>query len=128
VDSNILLVIDVSGSMAWDSGVNGLSRLDLAKQAINTLLDKYDAMGDIKVQIVTFSSGATPASAGVGIDRRGQEPDRNAHADGATYYDSAATKAQQAFATSGKLDGAQNVSYFFSDGEPKLGPRHDLHA
>ncbi|MEN5238329.1 MULTISPECIES: retention module-containing protein [Pseudomonas] len=121
VDSNILLVIDVSGSMAWDSGVNGLSRLDLAKQAINTLLDKYDAMGDIKVQIVTFSSGATQqAQTWVSIGEA-KNLIAGLHADGATYYDSAATKAQQAFATSGRIDGAQNVSYFFSDGEPSSG-------
>jgi VCBS repeat-containing protein len=59
IDSNLLLVIDVSGSMADHSGVSGLSRMDLAKQAISALLDKYDAMGDVKVQIVTFSSSAT---------------------------------------------------------------------
>ncbi len=45
IDSNLLIVLDVSGSMADDSGVPGLSRLDLAKQAISALLDKYDDLG-----------------------------------------------------------------------------------
>ncbi|WP_256676735.1 VWA domain-containing protein, partial [Pseudomonas sp. PICF6] len=59
IDSNLLIVLDVSGSMADPSGVPGLSRLDLAKQAISALLDKYDDLGDVKVQLVTFSSSAT---------------------------------------------------------------------
>ncbi len=59
IDSNILIVLDISGSMADASGVPGLSRLALAKQAISALLDKYDDLGDVKVQLVTFSSSAT---------------------------------------------------------------------
>jgi uncharacterized protein YegL len=121
VDSNILLVIDVSGSMAWGLRREWPEPAGPGQQAINTLLDKYDAMGDIKVQIVTFSSGATQqAQTWVSIGEA-KNLIAGLHADGATYYDSAATKAQQAFATSGKLDGAQNVSYFFSDGEPSSG-------
>ncbi|MCP8635849.1 retention module-containing protein [Pseudomonas mosselii] len=121
VDSNILLVVDVSSSMAASSGVPGLTRLELAKQAINALLDKYDEMGDIKVQIVTFGTGAeikTPVWVSISEAKSliaGLNPG------GSTYYDSAATKAQEAFATTGKLVGAQNISYFFSDGEPTNG-------
>ncbi|WP_460416290.1 retention module-containing protein [Pseudomonas sp. microsymbiont 2] len=121
VDSNILLVVDVSSSMAAGSGVPGLTRLELAKQAINALLDKYDEMGDIKVQIVTFGTGAevkTPIWVSISEAKSliaGLTPG------GSTYYDSAATKAQEAFATTGKLVGAQNISYFFSDGEPTNG-------
>jgi len=121
VDSNILLVIDVSGSMNVDSGVQGLSRLALAKQAINALLDKYDDMGDIKVQIVTFATGAwvkTPVWVSIA---EAKSIVAGLSADGSTYYDSAATKAQEAFVTSGKIAGAQNISYFFSDGVPTNG-------
>ncbi|MFD3210478.1 retention module-containing protein [Pseudomonas sp. LR_7] len=121
VDSNILLVIDVSGSMNDASGVPGLSRLDLAKQAIGALLDKYDEMGDIKVQIVTFATGATVKSAQWVSIVEAKAIVAGLSADGSTYYDAAATKAQEAFNTSGKLDGAQNVSYFFSDGVPTSG-------
>ncbi|MDF0732290.1 retention module-containing protein [Pseudomonas entomophila] len=121
VDSNILLVIDVSGSMNEASGVSGLTRLGLSKQAINALLDKYDDMGDIKVQIVTFATGAwvkTPVWVSIA---EAKSIVAGLTADGSTYYDSAATKAQEAFNTSGKLDGAQNVAYFFSDGVPTNG-------
>ncbi|QXH34508.1 retention module-containing protein [Pseudomonas muyukensis] len=121
VDSNILLVIDVSGSMDVASGVPGLSRLELAKQAINALLDKYDEMGDIKVQVVTFATGATlqtPVWVTIG---EAKSLIAGLTANGSTYYDSAASKAQEAWVTSGKLVGAQNISYFFSDGEPTSG-------
>ncbi|PIK76525.1 retention module-containing protein [Pseudomonas sp. 382] len=121
LDSNILLVIDVSGSMDSASGIPGLTRLDAAKHAIAALLDKYDGMGDIKVQVVTFSGGAHIQSAEWVSIEVAKSIVSGLHAGGSTYYDSAATAAQTAFAQNGKLAGAQNVSYFFSDGEPSSG-------
>ncbi|SNS29894.1 Ig-like domain-containing protein, partial [Pseudomonas japonica] len=121
VDSNLLLVIDVSGSMNDDSGVPGLTRLQLAKQAISALLDKYDDLGDVKVQIVTFSSGATGQSAVWVSVAQAKTIVNGLSASGSTYYDSATTQAQTAFSTAGKITGAQNITYFFSDGEPTSG-------
>ena len=121
IDSNLLLVIDVSGSMADASGVSGLSRLDLAKQAISALLDKYDDLGDVKVQIVTFSSNATDKTS-VWVDvATAKSIIAGLTAGGGTNYDAAVAVAQSAFDTSGKLTGAQNVGYFFSDGKPNEG-------
>ncbi|MBK5000369.1 retention module-containing protein [Pseudomonas sp. S31] len=121
VDSNILLVIDVSSSMTQSSGVSGLNRLELTKQAISALLDKYDDMGDIKVQIVTFGTGAKILSdQWVSIDQA-KALVANLKAGGSTYYDDAVDFAQTAFDKTGKLSGAQNVSYFFSDGAPTTG-------
>ncbi|UVM23305.1 retention module-containing protein [Pseudomonas wadenswilerensis] len=121
VDSNLLLIIDVSGSMNEASGVPGLTRLQLAKQAINALLDKYDEMGDVKVQLVTFSSGADQQSAvWVTVDQA-KTIVNGLSANGSTYYDSAIDTAQSAYTTGGKIAGAQNIVYFFSDGAPTSG-------
>ncbi|PAU59218.1 retention module-containing protein [Pseudomonas sp. PICF141] len=121
IDSNVLLVIDVSGSMVDPSGVSGLSRLDLAKQAISTLLDKYDDLGDVKVQIVTFSSSATEQTS-VWVDvATAKLIIATLTEGGGTNYDAAVAAMQTAFNTPGKLTGAQNVGYFFSDGKPNEG-------
>ncbi|MCL6700766.1 retention module-containing protein [Pseudomonas sp. T1.Ur] len=121
VDTNLLIVLDVSGSMKDDSGVPGLSRMDLAKQAINALLDQYDDMGDVKVQLVTFSGSATDQST-VWVDvATAKTLISTLIAHGDTNYDAAVAMAQTAFATPGQLTDAQNVGYFFSDGKPTLG-------
>ncbi|KAI2693653.1 retention module-containing protein [Pseudomonas sp. TNT3] len=121
IDSNLLLVIDVSGSMADASGVPGLSRLALAKQAISALLDKYDDLGDVKVQIVTFSSNATDKTS-IWVDvATAKSIISGLTAGGGTNYDAAVATMKQAFDTAGKLTGAQNIGYFFSDGKPNEG-------
>jgi VCBS repeat-containing protein len=121
IDSNLLIVLDISGSMADASGVPGLSRLDLAKQAISALLDKYDDLGDVKVQLVTFSSNATDRTS-VWVDvATAKTILASLSAGGGTNYDAAVAVMQTAFNTSGKLTGAQNVGYFFSDGKPNEG-------
>lgn len=99
----------------------GLSRLALAKQAISALLDKYDDLGDVKVQLVTFSSDATDRTA-VWVDvATAKTILAGLNAGGGTNYDAAVAVMQSAFNTSGKLTGAQNVGYFFSDGKPNEG-------
>ncbi|KAA0996493.1 retention module-containing protein [Pseudomonas sp. ANT_J12] len=121
IDSNLLLVIDVSGSMADASGVPGLSRIALAKQAISALLDKYDDLGDVRVQIVTFSSSATDKTT-VWVDvATAKSIIASLTAGGGTNYDAAVAAAKLAFGTPGQLTGAQNVGYFFSDGKPTSG-------
>ncbi|EJM81192.1 type 1 secretion protein with C-terminal target domain, partial [Pseudomonas sp. GM74] len=126
IDSNLLIVLDVSGSMADASGVldasgASLSRLALAKQAISALLDKYDDLGDVKVQLVTFSSSATDRTS-VWVDvATAKTLLAGLTADGGTNYDAGVATMQTAFNTSGKLTGAQNVGYFFSDGKPTAG-------
>ncbi len=121
IDSNLLIVLDISGSMADASGVPGLSRLALAKQAISALLDKYDDLGDVKVQLVTFSSNATDRTS-VWVDvATAKTILAGLTAGGGTNYDAAVAVMQTAFNTSGKLTGAQNVGYFFSDGKPNEG-------
>lgn len=124
VDSNLLIVLDVSNSMNDPSKVNGLTRLELAKESIDTLLDKYSGMGDVRVQLVTFSSHTdTPSTIWVDVDTA-KGLIAGLTAGGGTNYDYALAAAEQAYTTDGKIVGAQNLTYFFSDGNPTLSDLH----
>ena len=114
VDTNIMLVLDVSGSMGSGAG----SRLDIMKQSVTQMLNQYDSLGDVMVRVVTFSSSANAyQSAWVSV------ADAKAYVNGltsggTTNYDAALLTAMSAFNSSGKIAGAQNISYFLTDGAP----------
>src|SRR5471032_198952 len=124
VNSNLLLIVDNSASMNDPSGVDGLSRLELAKQAISELLDKYEAMGDVKVQIVTFNSAPDILGDGWVDVATAKSIINSLGAGNGTNYDSALTAAETAFLKAGSQAGAQNLAYFFSDGNPTLSNEH----
>ena len=63
-DTNLLITLDLSGSMGDPSGVGGLTKLQLAEQAILNLMQQYDTLGHVKVELVTFSDTARNASGG----------------------------------------------------------------
>ncbi|MEH2588349.1 DUF5801 repeats-in-toxin domain-containing protein [Bradyrhizobium sp. AZCC 1721] len=120
-DTNILLILDRSGSMDFSSGVSGYAtRLDLLKAAAKELLDQYDAVGDVKVQIIKFNDSAQKqGSVWLSV------ADAKTYIDGLTAndgtdYDDATSLAPDAFDDAGKLTtaGVRNVSYFISDGQP----------
>jgi VCBS repeat-containing protein len=124
VDTNLMLIVDNSASMNEASGVNGLTRLGLEKQAIIELLNKYEALGDVKVQLVTFNSQANIGS-NEWVDVATAKAMVNALTAGnGTNYDAALAAAQQAFVEKGAIAGAQNLAYFFSDGNPTTSPQH----
>ena len=119
--TNVMVILDLSGSMDTAApGLTGLSRLDVAKAAINELLEQYDNRGDVMVRIVTFATnGAEVGSVWMTVDQAkaavaALETLNN------TNYDAALLTAMGAFTDAGKLTGAgvQNVSYFLSDGDP----------
>ena len=121
LDTNLLIVLDVSGSMAATDGVGGQSRLETAIQAISNLLDRYDNQGDVRVRIVTFSTNAAAiGTEWTDVATAKAQLDLLA-ANGGTNYDEALGDAITAFGSNGKLTGAQNVSYFVSDGLPTYG-------
>ncbi len=125
IDSNIMVILDMSTSMNTLDGVNGTTRLASAIASINSLLDKYDALGDVRVRLVTFGTNAqargdvwtTVAEARSILASLGTTAPTNQ----GTNYDEALGDAITAFASAGKLSSAQNVSYFISDGAPTFG-------
>ncbi len=121
-DTNLMIVLDLSGSMNNASGIPGLTRLQAAIQSINTLLDRYDEFGAVAVRLVTFSDTATVRGASWMSIADAKALLATLSAIGATDYDDAIAAAQTAFdTTTGRLSAAQNVSYFFSDGAPTFG-------
>uniref|UniRef100_UPI003B9F7214 DUF5801 repeats-in-toxin domain-containing protein n=2 Tax=Aeromonas enteropelogenes TaxID=29489 RepID=UPI003B9F7214 len=137
-ETNLLLMVDVSGSMSSNVSYNGttMTRLEATKLALIDLLNSYDsASSDVRVRLVQFSGdddgtdsgdATTVGSSWMTISQA------IAAVTGLTYgslqgmgdltnYDAALAVAQSAFATTGKLAGAQNVAYFLSDGAPNIG-------
>ena len=125
IDTNIMVILDMSTSMNTTDGVNGTTRLASAIASINALLDKYDALGDVRVRLVTFGTNAeargdvwtTVAEARTILAGLGTTAPTNQ----GTNYDEALGDAITAFASAGKLTTGQNVSYFISDGAPTYG-------
>lgn len=124
INTNLMVIMDVSGSM--NDPVGGgitISKLSMAKDALTTLIDKYDALGDVKIMLVTFNDNAANTTYWMSANEM-KSIIADLTASGATNYDAALAKAMSAFVVpTGKLVGAdvQNVSYFLSDGEPTLG-------
>ncbi|MFZ2307257.1 MAG: Calx-beta domain-containing protein, partial [Rhodoferax sp.] len=121
VNTNILLTLDVSGSMTTTDGGGGKTRLQLMKESVNGLLDGYDNLGDVRVRIVTFSTTAAEQGSSWVDVATAKSIVNGLSANGSTNYDASISTAQSAFNDSGKLVGAQNVSYFLSDGQPNPG-------
>jgi T1SS-143 domain-containing protein len=121
--TNVMVILDVSGSMDSPSGLPGLTRLDAAKSAVNELLDQYDSRGDVMVRIVTFSTAGTAVGSAWKSVADAKAAIANLSAGGNTNYDAALLTAMTAFTAGTKLSGpgTQNVSYFLSDGEPTTG-------
>ena len=121
--TNVMLILDVSGSMDSPSGLPGLTRLEAAKAAVNELLDQYDSRGDVMVRIVTFSTAGTAVGSAWKSVADAKVDIANLSAGGNTNYDAALLTAMTAFTAGTKLSGpgTQNVSYFLSDGEPTTG-------
>ncbi|CAK6694537.1 hypothetical protein OGCDGJMD_01654 [Cyanobium usitatum str. Tous] len=117
--TNLTLILDISGSMNDPSGVSGLSRLALMKQAVGKLIDGYDAFGDVKVNVITFSSTASNPQAIWQDPSAAKTFVGGLSARGSTNYDDALNEAWRAFISdTGRFADGQNILYFLSDGEP----------
>ncbi|UFQ96186.1 retention module-containing protein [Pseudomonas wenzhouensis] len=127
IHTNLMVVLDLSGSMDdAPSGVSGFTtKLALAKDAVQRLIDSYDNLGDVMVRIVTFANTAS-AVGNVWMTANDAKAWLTALANnagnGSTNYDDALIKAMSAYDSTGKLTGTgvQSVSYFLSDGQPTL--------
>lgn len=121
LDTNLMIMLDTSGSMNEPSGMAGMTRLEAAIKAIGNLIDRYDQYGDVAVRIVTFASEAHIQGDAWMTAYQAKDLLASLQAVGSTNYDYALADAQTAFQSSaGKLGNAQNVAYFLSHGNPTL--------
>ena len=118
-DSNITIILDTSGSMSTEIS-GGETRLDFAKAAIVKLLDGYDVAGDVKVQLITFAKEAQAQPQWMTIDElKASLP--GITPGGGTNYDAALDVTMTSYDNAGGIFGANNYSYFLTDGEPTFG-------
>ncbi|KXJ62976.1 hypothetical protein AXY46_02860 [Achromobacter xylosoxidans] len=128
--TNIMLTLDTSGSMNYGSGVYNnkreLTRLEVLKSSVAKLLDQYGESGDVRVMIVEFNSTASQKGGGWMSLAEAKTLVDGLSYGGGTNYEAALNTAMTAWNNSGtgKLEGAnvQNISYFFTDGNPENGP------
>jgi|GEM_PF-1891927 len=128
--TNIMLTLDTSGSMNFGSGVYSgkreLSRLEVLKSSVGKLLDQYGESGDVRVMILEFNSSASQKGGGWMSLAQAKTLVDGLSYGGGTNYEAALNAAMTAWNNSGtgKLEGAsvQNISYFFTDGNPENGP------
>jgi hypothetical protein len=94
------------------------SRLSIAKAVLATLLEAYEALGDVRVTIVTFETGSQLHFGWGSVDDAIASLNTIV-ANGLTNYAAALDTAEDAWAAGGKLPGdTNNVVYFLSDGVP----------
>lgn len=122
--TNLVIVLDTSGSMDDPSGVGGKTRMELAQEAIAKLMHAYDDMGHVNIKIVDFYSAADANKPWFeGNDAVAKATQYLATDDkfvpgGGTDYDDATEETAKALA--GKMpDADRTVVYFFSDGTPE---------
>uniref|UniRef100_UPI002593888F VWA domain-containing protein n=1 Tax=uncultured Psychrobacter sp. TaxID=259303 RepID=UPI002593888F len=121
---NLSVILDISGSMqALADYTNSYTetRLDVAKNAINKLIDSYSGMGDVMVQITLFDGEASTQDVWMTAADAKTFISTIESNGGSTNYDAALDIAIQGFDKPGKLEGAENYSYFLTDGEPAYG-------
>ncbi|MDZ4223989.1 MAG: type I secretion C-terminal target domain-containing protein [Methylotenera sp.] len=124
---NIVIILDRSGSMAWDAnGRNSGSaaydpttnRMQIAKEAIAKMIDRYDDLGNVNVKIVDFSDTVTQSTWYVDNKTGAVTYVDSIQAGGGTQYSTALTATMAGF-TQPVAD--KTLVYFITDGEPTSG-------
>jgi hypothetical protein len=124
---NLVIVLDSSGSMAWDINGNysrhsgfdpNAVRINIAKEAIAQMIDKYDQLGNVNVQIVDFSSSATASQWFIDDVKATVEYVDAVQAGGGTQYTTALDEVMDGY---NPPAADKTVVYFISDGDPSKG-------
>ena len=121
-DYNILMVLDISGSMGSSSDSD--SKISLMVDAISNLLTEFSNYqnGEIKVHLTPFNKYTRNAETFTVTDAQGFSDAidylNNLDGRGWTNYESGLQSGIDWLQSNEALDGATNISYFLSDGVP----------
>ncbi|HEY9099270.1 MAG TPA: type I secretion C-terminal target domain-containing protein [Thiobacillus sp.] len=124
---NLVIVLDRSGSMAQDASGNWSSaagfdpttvRMNIAKAALAQLLERYDDLGNVNVQIVDFASDVKESNWYVDDKYGAIDYLSNVQAGGGTQYSTALNAVMNGFT---KPPADKTLFYFISDGDPNSG-------
>ncbi|WMW67128.1 VWA domain-containing protein [Nitratidesulfovibrio liaohensis] len=125
ITTNVVVMLDVSGSMNQDADGNGPgtdSRLTMAIDAINQLLHAYDDLGAVNVKLVWFDDDAQTHTGwlmgATAVQQALTILEGNLNGGGATNYDAAINLVMTQLGTTGTPPADKTVGYFLSDGEP----------
>ncbi len=121
-DYNIVMMLDVSGSMGSKTDAN--SRISLLTKAVKNLMEDFSAYdnGTIKVKLITFATGITQTGEFTVTTDGGYNSVvsflNNLTGNGWTNYEAPLQSAINWLQSSAPIPGAETISYFVSDGEP----------
>jgi VCBS repeat-containing protein len=119
--TNLLFMLDVSGSMGWDNNLN----LNHLKASSIALLEAYQANGGFNVQIVTFDANGHVAPTVYSDLGAATAYINGLSAGGATDYEDAVHDSIEAWntltASNPLINSTNSVAYFISDGMPTDG-------
>jgi T1SS-143 domain-containing protein len=118
VTTNLVIILDVSGSMGSTAAGTTQTRLALAKAAIADLVNAYDGLGQVNVKVISFNDDATErlvsgqewlsASASIQVVNA-------LNSGGGTDYDDPLRALINGYSAP---SADQSFVYFLSDGEP----------
>jgi T1SS-143 domain-containing protein len=124
-DYNIVMMLDVSGSMGDKNDPN--SRMSLLVNAVKNLIGEFNAYdgGDIRVKFIAFATGGVSSMIFTATDDIAAAITylNNLTGNGFTNYEAPMQHAVSWLSQTGTgsgdpIKGAENISYFISDGEP----------
>jgi hypothetical protein len=130
---NLVLVLDISGSMAWDFNTNSGSsneRLNAMKDSAAAMIDAYGALGDVNVMVTYFGGNTIGVlNDGDGSIWMGASDSKTKintlAAGGGTYYSDVMDYTADTYINSANAGDVPSSDYtfvyFMSDGDPTSG-------